>query len=70
MKTEADKCAFGYDGPDNWARGLTKREYFAALMMGAAMSSTNGGAFSPLELARIGRDCADALILVLNRERE
>jgi hypothetical protein len=80
-KTDPSESAFGFEGPDIIALGLTKREYFACEILANAMSipiideegmTPNGVAIQRnnwmLHRARESVRCADLLIAVLNEK--
>lgn len=64
--TEPHDTAFGHDGPNNTAAGLTKREYFAALAMQGMCANHETGHFDYDRLAIVAVTQADALITALN----
>lgn len=79
METNENDLAFPFKNPNSWddgQKGLTKREYFAALAMQGIEASnpfetTEGGnaPFNPKEIAERAVQLADALIQALNSKR-
>jgi hypothetical protein len=67
MKTEPDHYAFPLEGVEVFQRGITKREYFAAMAM---QGLTTAEWVSVKDGPMIAVKFADALIEALNREKE
>lgn len=55
---------------DTSEKGLTKREYFATLMMQALLSRSSLSGFTPQQYAQGGLQYADALIEELNKPED
>lgn len=69
MNTNPKDSAFGFDGADHYAEGLTKREYFAATALSLFCSGMlRNERADPPHIARIAVEIADALIDQLNKE--
>lgn len=64
MNEKGDLSTFGYLPTE---RGLTKREYFAALAMQGLLSNPDFVAHTPLHAAEWAVSNADALIETLNK---
>ena len=71
-KTNPNDCATGFQGKEVFVKGLTKREYFAALAMQGLLSAK--GSYFPNQqntgelAAWASVHYADALIAALNKE--